>query len=136
MLQDMIFAPMGVLALITFTSLGMIPLRRFRAVRAGQLTSADFKLGESPAVPPHVAVANRAYMNSLEIPVLFYVGALMYFVAGRTDPTTMAIAWAYVALRGAHALIHVTYNNVIHRMIAFALSNFVLMAFWAMFFLR
>ena len=27
-----------------------------------------------------------------------------------------------------------TYNNVRHRLVAFALSNFVLMAFWVLFF--
>lgn len=134
--QDMIFAPVGVMALITFVTLGMIPIRRFRAARAGQVTSVDFKLGESHAVPPDVVVVNRAYMNSLELPVLFYVASLMYFVSGRLDSTTLAIAWAYVALRAAHALIHVTYNQVMHRLIAFALSNLVLMVFWAMFFLR
>ena len=74
-------------------------------------------------------------MNLLELPVLFYAGSLMYFVAGRVDQTTLAVAWAYVALRAVHSLIHVTYNNVFHRLTAFAISNFVLMAYWALFFL-
>lgn len=134
MTQDMIFAPMGAMALLTYIVLALVPIRRFRAAAAGQVTADDFKLGESAAVPPRVAVANRAYMNLLELPVLFYVGALMYFVAGRVDSTTLALAWAYVALRAVHTLIHVTYNKVFHRLTAFALSNLVLMAFWLLFF--
>ena len=136
MAQDTIFAPMGVLALVTFLVLSLIPARRFRAVFAKQVTSEDFKLGESSTVPAHVTLANRAYMNLLELPVLFYVVGLMYFVSGRVDGTVMALAWSYVALRALHSAIHVLYNNVIHRLTAFALSNFVLIALWVVFFLR
>ncbi|MFN9849858.1 MAG: MAPEG family protein [Alphaproteobacteria bacterium] len=133
--QESIFAPVGALALLTFIVLGLIPFRRFRAAGAGQVTTSDFELGESRRVPPHVALANRAYMNLLEVPVLFYVASLMYFVAGRVDQTVLAVAWTYVALRAVHSLIHVTYNNVIHRLAAFATSNVVLMAYWALFFI-
>ena len=136
MLQDLIFAPMGTLALLTFTVLGLIPMRRFRASFAGQITPADFKFGESAAVPGHVSIPNRNYMNLLELPMLFYIGGLMFYVAGKVDAVVLDVAWAYVALRAIHSLIHVTYNNVIHRLIAFALSNFMLMAFWVLFFVR
>lgn len=135
MTQELIFNPMGALALVTFVVLALIPIRRFRASAAGQVTAEDFKLGESARVPAHVALANRSYMNLLELPVLFYVASLMYFVAGRVDQTTLTVAWAYVALRAAHALIHVTYNNVFHRLAAFATSNLVLMAYWVLFFI-
>lgn len=126
---------MGAMALVTFLVLGLIPIRRFRAAAAGLVTPDDFKLGESAAVPGHVAVVNRAYMNLLELPMLFYVGGLMYFVAGRVDATALALAWTYVSLRALHSVIHITYNNVFHRLAAFALSNVVLMVFWALFFL-
>ena len=134
--QNLIFAPMGALALLTFAVLGLIPLRRFRASSAGQVTPADFKFGESAAVPGHVSIPNRNYMNLLELPMLFYVGGLMFYVAGKVDAVVLDVAWAYVALRAVHSLIHVTYNNVIHRLTAFALGNFVLMAFWMLFFVR
>lgn len=132
--QEMIFAPLGAMALLTFVVLGLIPLRRFRAAAAGQVTAEDFKLGESARVPGAVALPNRNYMNLLELPTLFYVAGLMYYVAGRLDHAALAVAWIYVALRAVHSLIHVTYNNVTHRLIAFALSNIVLMAFWVLFF--
>ena len=134
--QTLIFAPMGALALLTFTVLGLIPFRRFQAAFAGHVKRDDFKFGESPAVPGHVAIPNRNYMNLLELPMLFYVAGIMYFVAGKVDAVVLDVAWAYVALRAIHSLIHLTYNNVFHRLTAFGLSNFVLMAFWALFFLR
>ena len=136
MTQSLIFAPMGVLALFTFVVFAQIPLRRFRAGAAGQIVSDDFKFGESAAVPGHVSIPNRNYMNLLELPMLFYVGSLMFFVAGKVDALVLGVAWTYVALRSVHSAIHLTYNKVMHRLIPFAISNLVLMAFWALFFLR
>jgi hypothetical protein len=132
--QELIFAPLGALAFLTFVVLGFIPARRFRAVFAGHVTADDFKLGESQRVPPDVAVVNRNYMNLLELPMLFYVGGMMYFVAGRVDAIALSLAWAYVALRAIHTFIHLTSNNVRARLIPFAVSNLVLMAFWLLFF--
>jgi hypothetical protein len=133
--QELIFAPMGAMALLTFIVLVFIPTTRFRAVFAREVTADDFKLGESSRVPPHVAVTNRNFMNLLELPMLFYVAGLMYYVAGRVDQTVLALAWAYVALRAVHSIIHLSYNNVRHRLVAYGVSNFVLIAFWVMFFI-
>ena len=134
--QAAIFAPMGALALLTFVVLGFIPVRRFRAAFAGQVKRDDFKYGESPAVPGEVSIPNRNYMNLLELPMLFYVAGLMYYLAGRVDAAALAVAWTYVALRAIHSIIHLTYNNVFHRLAAFAASNFVLMAYWVLFFVK
>jgi len=123
------------MALLTFIVLGFIPATRFRAVFARQVTPDDFKLGESVRVPPQVAVTNRNFMNLLELPVLFYVAGLMYYVAGRVDQSALALAWAYVGLRTIHSIIHLSYNNVVHRLSAYAASNVVLAAFWMMFFI-
>jgi hypothetical protein len=136
MSQELIFAPMGAMALLTFLVLGFIPATRFRAVFARQVTTDDFKFGESARVPPNVAVTNRNYMNLLELPMLFYVAGLMYYVAGRVDRTVLIVAWTYVVLRAIHSAIHLSYNNVVHRLSAFALSNVVLAAFWILFFTR
>lgn len=134
--QETIFAPMGVLALVTFIVLGNIPLRRFAAARAGRVSATDFRFGESAAVPGDVSIPNRNYMNLLELPMLFYVGCLMYFVSQHVDQIVIVVAWTYVALRAIHSAIHITYNNVMHRLTVFAISNFVLIGFWALFFLR
>src|SRR4051812_31050155 len=121
--QASIFAPMGALALITFLVLGFIPFRRFRAAFAGQVQRDDFKYGESPSVPGEVSIPNRNMMNLLELPVLFYVAGLMFYVAGRVDQSVLIVAWTYVALRAIHSLIHMTYNHIFHRLTAYAASN-------------
>ena len=132
--QDQIFTPMGALALLTFLVLTLIPIRRFRAGFAGRIVPDDFKFGESKNVPSDVSIPNRAYMNLLEMPMLFYVLCLMLFVSGRVDQMFLYLAWGYVGLRVVHTLIQVTYNNVNHRLIPFTLSNLVVIAMWGLFF--
>ena len=131
-----IFLPMGVLAFWTFAVLLLIPFQRFRAAFAGRVTATDFKFGESGNVPGDVSIPNRAMMNLLELPVLFYVVCLMFYVSNGVDATVMELAWVYVVFRLAQTLIHLTYNNVFHRLTVFGIGNFVLVSLWGLFFLR
>jgi len=125
-----ILYPMVALAGLTFVVLLLIPIARFRAAWRGQVTAADFRYGESPNVPGQVSLPNRNLMNLLELPVLFYVVCLAFYVTGKLDAAALYLAWAYVGLRAAHSVIHLTYNNVFHRLSAFAASNVVLVALW------
>jgi len=136
MAQEAIFLPVIALAALTFTVLSLVPLRRFRAAFARQVTVDDFALGESARVPAHVALANRNYMNLLELPVLFYVVCGALFVTGQVDGLALGIAWAFVAIRAAHSLVHLTYNKVFHRLTLFAISNVVLAVLWIVFAVR
>jgi len=125
-----ILFPMVAMASLTFAVLLLIPVRRFRAGAAGLVAFDDFRYGESARVPPEVAIPNRNMMNLLELPVLFYVACLACYVTDRVDATTLALAWTYVALRVAHSAIHVTYNRVRDRLVAFAASNVALITLW------
>lgn len=117
-----------VIGLIWWTTcvLLLIPYRRFKAALRGEVVMDDFKLGESERVDAYVAVANRNYMNLLEFPILFYVICLTIYVTATVTTQAFVLACAYVALRVAHSLVHLCYNNVAHRLILFATSNFVL----------
>jgi hypothetical protein len=125
-----ILFPAFALVGLTFTVLLMIPIARFRAAFAGKVTAADFAFGESLRVPPETALPNRNYMNLLEVPVLFYVACLTLYVTSTADRTALVIAWAYVGLRALHSMIHLSYNNVVHRLTVFAVSNVVLAVLW------
>ncbi len=136
MTQESIFLPVLGMAFLTFMVLVLIPMRRFRAVFRKEVGPDDFALGESSAVPGHVALANRNYMNLLELPVLFYVVCGALFVTGNVDGLAVGLAWTYVAVRAAHSLVHLTYNRVVHRLTLFAASNAVLVTLWVVFALR
>jgi hypothetical protein len=123
-----------VIALAAWTLLVQLSIA-FTRVRAGlrrQIQADDFKFGESPTVPPEVCIPNRNYMNLLEAPVLFYAVCTVLFVTAGVTQTAVTLASLYVVLRIIHSLIHLTYNNVMHRLTAFAASNGVLAVLWLM----
>ena len=117
-----------VLALVAWTLLVllMLPVARWRAARRYGLGWDDFRHGESARVPPEARVANRVFMNLLEVPLLFYVTCFSAVLAGRADAWALRLAWTYVVLRVLHSLIQLGYNRVTHRFVVFALSNVVL----------
>lgn len=129
-----IFAPMAALIALTFLVLALIPIKRFRAGAAGEITGEDFRFGESARVPGHVSIPNRNYMNLLELPMLFYVLCLALYVTHTVTPLGYGLAWAYVALRIAHSAVHLTMNHIFTRLTIFAASNVVLIVAWTMFF--
>lgn len=128
-----IFFPMIALVGLTFSVLLLIPFARIRAVRSGSIDADDFKFGESSRVPPDVSIPNRNYMSLLELPILFYAVCLSLYVTQRVDDTAVVLAWVYVGLRVVHSAVHLTYNRVVHRLLVFATSNFVLLAIWVRF---
>jgi len=123
--------PVFALALWTFCMVCLIAVTRIGAALSGKITPEDFRFGESSRVPSHVALANRNYMNLLEMPLLFYVISLILVTMPQAiDSLTLGLQWAFVAIRVVHSLIHVTYNNVLHRLAAFALGNGVVLVLW------
>lgn len=130
-----IFAPMAALIALTFVVLTLIPIKRFRAGFAGEITGEDFRFGESARVPGHVSIPNRNYMNLLELPMLFYVLCLSLYVTHTVTGLEYGLAWAYVALRAAHSMVHLTLNHIFTRLTIFATSNVVLAVAWLVFFI-
>lgn len=121
-----ILVPVYTLAAWTMTVLVLIAGRRI----GSGLPPKEFALGESAKVPDEVSLPNRNYMNLLELPVLFYVICILGYLTQPTSALVLPLAWAYVGLRIAHSVIHLAYNNVMHRFLAFGLSNGALIALW------
>lgn len=126
-----IFYPVIALVTLTFLVQLGIAVARVGAGLRRRLRADDFKYGESATVPPDVSIPNRNYMNLLEAPLLFYLACIVLYVTAGVTGAATALAWLYVALRVLHSAIHLTYNNVMHRLTAFAASNGALLALWA-----
>jgi len=118
--------PVFALAAWTFLVLMRLAVVRY----SGELRPRDYALGQSEREPVKARLANRNYQNLLELPVLFYVVCLLLYVGNAASGTAVWLAWAYVALRVLHSLVHLTYNNVMHRFAFFALSNVCLVGLW------
>ena len=136
MRQEAVFVPMSVLALWTGCMVFMVGFSRIRAVKAGRVRRGAFRLGESPDVPEDVTVWNRNLMNLLEMPLLFYVVCIAFYVTHQVTPRVVTLAWLYLALRLAHSLVHVTSNRILVRLSSYAASNVVLVMLWLRFISR
>jgi hypothetical protein len=103
------------------------------------------RLGEMRArgiAPQSIATARTAadrlartqaadnFRNLFEVPVLFYVLCAALVLTGGSTQGFVTGAWAYVALRALHSLIHVTYNRVVHRFLAYFASTLLLFGMW------
>jgi hypothetical protein len=136
MRQEAVFVPMSVLALWTGCMVFMVGFSRIRAVKAGRVRRGAFRLGESADVPADVTVWNRNLMNLLEMPLLFYVVSIAFYVTHQVTPRVTKLAWIYLALRLAHSLVHVTSNRILVRLTSYAASNVVLLMLWIRFISR
>lgn len=125
-----LLTPMFALAAWTAFVQVLIPIARVRAAMKGQVTVDDFTFGESRAVPPETSLPNRNYMNLLEFPVLFYVGCLVAYTATQPTPFMVQLAWAFVAARVLHSIVHLSYNKVAHRGLLFGAGNVILVTLW------
>jgi hypothetical protein len=125
-----ILGPVFLLVGWTYCVLVLIPIMRFTAAALGKVEQQDFKLSESSRVPGWVILPNRNYMNLLELPVLFYVLCLLLLLTHQQTEGMAYAAWGYVFLRILHSLIHLTFNQVILRMVVFASSNILLLLMW------
>lgn len=115
--------------LLTFVLLFWLGIARARSARRGEVKVADVALSSEPWPDRLKQIAN-SYRNQLEVPVLFYVGALMAIVLGAVDTVVAGLAWVFVVLRLVHAYIHVTHNKVLRRFQVFVASVVVLAVLW------
>ena len=73
------------------------------------------------------------YRNLFETPVLFYALVACAVAAAYVPPWLVIGAWCYFGLRVVHTIIHCTYNNVMHRLAAFAIGFVLLVGLWIAF---
>jgi hypothetical protein len=73
------------------------------------------------------------FRNLFETPVLFYALVACAVAAAYVPPWLLIGAWCYFGLRLVHTIIHCTYNNVMHRLAAFAIGFVLLVGLWIAF---
>lgn len=107
---------------------------RVAALKSKNIRMSYFRhyMGEAPEV---IQVHSRNYINLLELPVFFYVITIFIFMLGKVDPLYIKLSWAFVGSRIIHSLIHITYNNVNHRLLVFTLGLITLTWMWVRFFI-
>ena len=105
---------------------------RFAAVGRGEVRVRDIALRE-PNWPRRILQIGNCYQNQLELPVLFYVLVGFLLATGTGSGIDLALAWAFVAARLAHAAVFVTTNHVRTRGLLFIAGLGVLCVHWTWF---
>jgi hypothetical protein len=129
--QTPILYPVFAMFLLVAVVLLRMRSMRFAAVRRREVSAEYYRAFQGGEEPEAVRVIARHFSNLFEVPVLFYVVAIMAYVTHQVSYWLVGCAWAYVALRYVHSFIHLTTNNVIARFSVYFASGFVLLLMWA-----
>ena len=86
---------------------------------------------EAEKVLAQSADQNDNLENLFELPVLFYVAAIVIFVTQATDTFYVGLAWGFVFFRAVHSWIHCTSNRVYRRAQAYGVASLILWIMWA-----
>jgi hypothetical protein len=126
-----ILAPMcGMVFLTLLVWLWMYYTRLTTIARSGKDPQILADEARATALLKDVVNPSDNFENLFEMPVLFYVAVLTIFVSGMSDEIFVKMAWGYVILRALHSLIHCSYNRIVHRFAAYAVSSLVVWGMW------
>jgi len=124
------FLPMLTLVFLTVVVGGFLLRGRVAAVRQQKVSLGYFRLNSGEPPPPKVQAAANHFSNLFEVPVLFYVAGTLSIVLNFQTIPMQVLAWIFVISRIVHAYIHLTSNNVIRRMLAFATGVTCVLGLW------
>lgn len=118
--------------LVILTTVIMVLTARVRigSVQRGEVPQNYYRLMDGHDIPEFVAKTTRNFNNLFEVPTLFYAGGAVYLALDQTAQLPVISAWIFVAARVIHSIIHLSYNNVLHRMVVFAIGNLSVLVMW------
>ncbi len=122
--------PMAAMVLLTAVVLVRMVRGRFAAVKGGEVDVRFYKTYQGDTEPRAAAQNTRHFVNLFENPVLFYTACVVAMVMGQGTGPIVWLAWAYVACRVAHAVVHLGSNRIPPRMMIYGAGWIVLLAMW------
>ena len=126
-----IFLPCVALVALTIIVWVRLYVDRIGEMRARRIKPQAISTSREAAQALQNLKAADNFRNLFEVPVLFYVLCVSLAVTQSVTILYLLGAWIYVVLRTAHSFIHLTYNRVMHRFVAYALSTILVLAMWA-----
>ena len=131
--RDPIWLPCGAMVLLTALVWLKLYADRLGEMRRRHIDPQALSTVRAAAGLLEKTQAADNFRNLFEVPVLFYVLCIAIAVNGGSTPGFVAAAWVFVGLRALHSLIHVSYNRVLHRFLAYAVSTLLLFGLWIAF---
>ena len=122
--------PMFALVLLTFVVGGITFVARIQSVRTGQVKISYYKTMQAADVPEALIKKSNNFTNLFQVPTLFYAAGCLILILGIENNFIIVLSWLFVISRAAHSYIHITYNHILHRIIAFMIGNFCVLLLW------
>ena len=114
----------------SFVVLVIVFLRRQKAFASREVILADVAIS-TERYPDSARLAAANFSNQFETPVLFFALILIAIHVGATGYVMAVLAWAYVATRVVHTLVHTGANQLQQRAVVFAIGIACLFFMWA-----
>ena len=115
--------------LLTLGILVWMGFERVPRVARGEIAVKDIAV-ERQGYPLRARLLSNNFDNQFQLPVLFYVAALLLLWSGGAGWVELVLAWLFVALRYGHAAVHVTTNRVYRRFFIYTAGLVVLAVLW------
>jgi hypothetical protein len=131
--QVAILYPMAAMLLLVCVVMVLMLRERVAEMKARRIHPQKLPSSSQMSATLQNTRAADNYRNLFEMPVLFYALCLALLATQAASSGFVLAAWAYVALRVVHSVIHLGYNTVMHRFTVFALSSTLLLAMWIAF---
>jgi hypothetical protein len=126
-----ILAPLIAQVFLTFAVWLFMYATRFAEIRRKGIDAQDLSdRAAAQALLTDSANPSNNLKNLFELPILFYVAVLLSMVLLIQDTVLLRLAWGFVILRAVHSAVHCSYNRVMHRFIAYAISCLFLLLIW------
>ncbi len=122
--------PMFMMVILTIIVGVLMPYKRIKGAYAGELDQRYFRLMSKYEISENIEKYGRNFDNLFEVPVLFYAAGMCALSINLMNQTLLGFMWAFVIIRIVHTVIHLTYNNPLHRFIPFILSLFCVLGLW------
>jgi hypothetical protein len=129
---DAIVFPAIAMFFLTTSLIARMAFLRIGAVQRGEISIRYYRLYNEGVQPDHLQQIGRHVQNHFEVPPLFYVVVLFLYATQSVTALSVGLAWAYVALRAIHSVVHLGSNDVRTRLGVWLSSTLVLGALWVL----
>ena len=103
---------------------------RIGFVKSGVVPQNYYSLMQGHDIPDFIAKTTRNFNNLFEVSTLFYAGFAVYLALDQIGRIPVISAWVFVTARLLHSIIHLSHNNVLHRVVIFAIGNLSVRIMW------
>ena len=128
MRNEQILLPMLGMILLTAVVWFVLYARRIPAMRKARKPAQVYTTPDKvmELLPEEVSYPAHNFKNLFELPALFYVLCLYFYVTATAGTAEVFAAWLFLLFRVVHSAIHCTANIVMARFLTYCAAAFAL----------